>query len=149
MHALLEYETHKMHNGELPYSDGLSMEATRSEKQVTYLEPAQVSEVEVINGSNVNVKATHGLVLRPPWQRLENRYLVSSPQGQSTLYYEPYCVYDQNSLGKECVDIIITPAVKKFLPKFTLVSEPIKRWWSWNSSCKDGWPDRDVGERVL
>ncbi|CAN1154586.1 hypothetical protein LINPERHAP2_LOCUS20098 [Linum perenne] len=82
---------------------------------VTYLEPAQVSEVEVINGSNVNVKATHGLVLRPPWQRLENRYLVSSPQGQSTLYYEPYCVYDQNSLGKEC-------AVKKFLPKFTLVS---------------------------
>ncbi|CAN1133119.1 hypothetical protein LINPERHAP2_LOCUS7465 [Linum perenne] len=89
---------------------------------VTYLEPAQVSEVEVINGSNVNVKATPGLVLGPPWKRLENRYLVSSPQGQSTLYYEPYCVYDQNSLGKECVDIIITPAVKKFLPKFTLVS---------------------------
>ncbi|CAN1783626.1 Phosphatidylinositol 3,4,5-trisphosphate 3-phosphatase and protein-tyrosine-phosphatase PTEN2A [Linum perenne] len=42
-------------------------------------------------------------------------YLVSSPQGQSTLYYEPYCVYDQNSLGKEC-------AVRKFHPKFTLVS---------------------------
>ncbi|CAN1220369.1 Phosphatidylinositol 3,4,5-trisphosphate 3-phosphatase and protein-tyrosine-phosphatase PTEN2A, partial [Linum perenne] len=85
---------------------------------VTYLEPAQVSEVEVINCSNVNVKATPGLVLGPPWQRLENRYLVSSPQGQSTLYYEPYCVYDQNSLGKEC-------AVRKFHPKFTLVSAKI------------------------
>ncbi|CAN1289387.1 AT-rich interactive domain-containing protein 3 [Linum perenne] len=31
--ALLEYEKHKMHNGELPFSDGLSMEATRSENQ--------------------------------------------------------------------------------------------------------------------
>ncbi|CAN0926997.1 AT-rich interactive domain-containing protein 3 [Linum grandiflorum] len=31
--ALLEYEKHKMHNGELPFSDGLPMDATRIENQ--------------------------------------------------------------------------------------------------------------------
>ncbi|CAN1296317.1 hypothetical protein LINPERPRIM_LOCUS23099 [Linum perenne] len=90
--------------------------------EVTYLEPGQVSELEVKNGSKVTVKATPGPVLGPPWQRPENGYLVSSPQSKSTLYYEPHCVYDQNSLGKERADIVITPVVKQLLPMLTLVS---------------------------
>ncbi|CAN0870559.1 hypothetical protein LINGRAHAP2_LOCUS9567 [Linum grandiflorum] len=89
---------------------------------VMYLEPGQVSELEAKNGSKVTVKATPGPVLGPPWQRPENGYLVSSPQGESTLYYEPHCVYDQNFLGEEHADIVITPVVKQLLPALTLVS---------------------------
>lgn len=50
------------------------------------------------------------------------RYLVNSPQGQQTLYYEPHCVYNKSFLGKERADIVITPVIKQLLPYFTLVS---------------------------
>lgn len=50
------------------------------------------------------------------------RYLVTSPQDQLTLYYEPHCVYDKNFLEKERADIVISPVIKQLLPNFTLVS---------------------------
>ncbi|XP_031249643.1 uncharacterized protein LOC116107513 [Pistacia vera] len=89
---------------------------------VTYLEPGQSAEVEAKNGSKVKLKATAGPVLGPPWQRPENGYLVNSPQGQLTLYYEPHCIYNKNFLQKEHADIVISPVIKQQLPKFTLVS---------------------------
>ncbi|KAG6671429.1 hypothetical protein I3843_16G003400 [Carya illinoinensis] len=89
---------------------------------VTYIEPGQSSVIEARNGSTVRVQATPGPVLGPPWQRPENGYLVNSPQGQQTLYYEPHCVYNKSFLGKERADIIITPVIKQLLPNFTLVS---------------------------
>ncbi|KAK4850009.1 hypothetical protein QYF36_003023 [Acer negundo] len=91
-------------------------------KNVTYLEPGESYEIEVGNGSKVRVKATAGPVLGPPWQRPENGYLVISPQGQLTLYYEPHCVYNKSFVEKERADIVITPVIKQLLPKFTLVS---------------------------
>ncbi|GLT34493.1 hypothetical protein SLA2020_090030 [Shorea laevis] len=91
-------------------------------RNVTYLEPGQNSEVEAGNGSKVRIQATPGPILGPPWQRPENGYLVSSPQDQLTLYYEPHCVYNKNFLEKERADIVITPVIKQLLPKFTLVS---------------------------
>ncbi|XP_052481500.1 uncharacterized protein LOC105764563 isoform X2 [Gossypium raimondii] len=91
-------------------------------RNVTYLEPGQESEVEAANGSKVRIQATAGPVLGPPWQRPENGYLVISPQGQLTLYYEPHCVYDKDFLQKEHADIVITPVIKQLLPNFTLVS---------------------------
>ncbi|XP_039042290.1 uncharacterized protein LOC120181173 [Hibiscus syriacus] len=91
-------------------------------RNVTYLEPGQESEVESSNGSKVRIQATPGPVLGPPWQRPENGYLVISPQGQLTLYYEPHCLYNKDFLEKERADIIITPVIKQLLPKFTLVS---------------------------
>lgn len=51
-----------------------------------------------------------------------DRYLVGSPQGEITLYYEPHCVYNKNFLEKEQADIVITPVIKQLLPNFTLVS---------------------------
>ncbi|TYI51700.1 hypothetical protein E1A91_D12G194200v1 [Gossypium mustelinum] len=91
-------------------------------RNVTYLEPGQESEVEAENGSKVRIRATAGPVLGPPWQRPENGYLVISPQGQLTLYYEPHCVYNKDFLEKEHADIVITPVIKQLLPNFTLVS---------------------------
>lgn len=40
--------------------------------QVTYLEPGQSSNIEAGNGSKVQIQATAGPVLGPPWQRPEN-----------------------------------------------------------------------------
>ncbi|KAL0327035.1 UNVERIFIED_CONTAM: hypothetical protein Sangu_1781500 [Sesamum angustifolium] len=89
---------------------------------VTYLEPGQGSEIQLSNGSSVKIQATAGPVLGPPWQRPENGYLVTSPEGQLRLYYEPHCVYNENFLEKKQADIVITPVIKQLLPNFTLVS---------------------------
>ncbi|XAR65398.1 hypothetical protein NMG60_11009517 [Bertholletia excelsa] len=88
---------------------------------VTYLEPGQSSEIQASNGLQTKVQATPGPVLGPPWQRPENGYIVTSPQGQP-LYYEPHCVYKKDLLEKERADIVITPVIKQLLPNFTLVS---------------------------
>lgn len=89
---------------------------------VIYLEPGQDSEIEVSSGFQVKIKATAGPVLGPPWQRPENGYLVTSPKGALTLYYEPHCVYNKTFLEKDKADIVITPVIKQLLPNFTLVS---------------------------
>ncbi|XP_077245160.1 metallo-hydrolase/oxidoreductase superfamily protein [Tasmannia lanceolata] len=91
-------------------------------RNVTYLKPGQSSEIDGKNGSKVSVRATAGPVLGPPWQRPENGYLIISQQSQSTLYYEPHCVYNADFLQKERADIVITPVIKQLLPSFTLVS---------------------------
>lgn len=89
--------------------------------QVTYLEPGESTEIEGRNGSKCIVRATAGPVLGPPWQRPENGYILSSPEGR-TLYYEPHCVYNEELLKEERADIVITPVIKQLLPNFTLVS---------------------------
>ncbi|GER35948.1 metallo-beta-lactamase domain-containing protein [Striga asiatica] len=90
---------------------------------VTYLEPGEESEIKVNNGCNaVNIRATAGPILGPPWQRPENGYIVTSPNGKLRLYYEPHCVYNDKFVEKERADIVITPVIKQLLPNFTLVS---------------------------
>ncbi|GMH01866.1 hypothetical protein Nepgr_003705 [Nepenthes gracilis] len=88
---------------------------------VSYLEPGQFTEIEGREGSTVRIRATPGPVLGPPWQRPENGYLVTSLEGQLTLYYEPHCAYEEEFLMKEQADIVITPVIKQLLPNFTLV----------------------------
>ncbi|EPS62741.1 hypothetical protein M569_12046, partial [Genlisea aurea] len=90
---------------------------------ITYLVPGDCVEMGSSNGScSVKIRATAGPVLGPPWQRPENGYLVTCPEGQRTLYYEPHCVYDKSGLENERADIVITPVIKQLLPNFTLVS---------------------------
>lgn len=50
------------------------------------------------------------------------RYIVTSPQGQLSLYYEPHCAYYKEIVGKEKADIVITPVIKQLLRSYTLVS---------------------------
>jgi hypothetical protein len=40
--------------------------------QVTYLEPGEKTDLEGRSGAKVNICATAGPVLGPPWQRPEN-----------------------------------------------------------------------------
>ncbi|XP_072985851.1 uncharacterized protein [Typha latifolia] len=89
---------------------------------VTYLEPGQNTDVEGKNGMKVNICATAGPILGPPWQRPENGYIINYGESHLSLYYEPHCVYNQSFLEKYRADIIITPVTKQLLPSFTLVS---------------------------
>ncbi|CAL9109528.1 unnamed protein product [Musa textilis] len=91
-------------------------------KNVTYLEPGQSIDVEVKDRGMVNVCATAGPILGPPWQRPENGYIVESAQSHLTVYYEPHCVYNHSFLQNYQADIVITPVIKQMLPAFTLVS---------------------------
>ncbi|KAI3497910.1 hypothetical protein L1887_33529 [Cichorium endivia] len=58
----------------------------------------------------------------PPWKRPENGCIVTSPQGQLSLYYEPHCVYNKETVGKLRADIVITPVIKQLIQSSTLVS---------------------------
>lgn len=88
---------------------------------VTYVEPGESSEIGVVDTSKLRVLATAGPVLGPPWQRPENGYLVTTRQGQLSLYYEPHCVYDKELLENLQADVVITPVIKQLLPNFVLV----------------------------
>ena len=56
----------------------------------------------------------------PPWAKRENGFLFSeTAAGGITLYYEPHCDYDVNSLqGVDSVDIVITPGRQPRAPEF-------------------------------
>ena len=60
----------------------------------------------------------------PPWAKRENGFLFSeTAAGGITLYYEPHCDYDADSLqGVDSVDIVITPGVNQELLNFPLVT---------------------------
>ncbi|XP_020088358.1 uncharacterized protein LOC109710258 isoform X2 [Ananas comosus] len=89
---------------------------------VTYLEPGQKSVLEGKNGTNIQICATKGPILGPPWQRPENGYIIKFGQSNLTLYHEPHCVYDKSFVENYQADILITPVIKQLLPLFTLVS---------------------------
>ncbi|KAJ4770289.1 Metallo-hydrolase/oxidoreductase superfamily protein [Rhynchospora pubera] len=89
---------------------------------VTYLEPGEKTDLEGKDGAKVNICATAGPVLGPPWQRPENGYIVKPGENGLSLYYEPHCVYNESFLENYRADVVITPVIKQVLPFFTLVS---------------------------
>ncbi|KAJ3686078.1 hypothetical protein LUZ61_015242 [Rhynchospora tenuis] len=89
---------------------------------VTYLEPGEKTDLEGKGGAKVNICATAGPVLGPPWQRPENGYIVRPEENGLSLYYEPHCVYNESFLENYRADVVITPVIKQLLPFFTLVS---------------------------
>ena len=70
----------------------------------------------------IDIIATTGALLGPPWQQKENGYILK-PQSKSipSLYMEPHCMYDADELAKYSVDYVITPIVSQELPAYTLV----------------------------
>lgn len=90
-------------------------------KNITYLEPGQSSQLQGRMGSKLEIHATAGPILGPPWQRPENGYIITVG-GRHILYYEPHCVRNNSFLQNSQVDIVITPVTKQLLPSFTLVS---------------------------
>lgn len=94
-------------------------------RQLTLLHPGQKTIVHTSSGSSVEVHATEGALVGPPWQARENAYLVSSRRGPS-VYYEPHGDVDPQKLRRSGVraDVIITPVTEQRLPGLRLVHGP-------------------------
>lgn len=74
---------------------------------------------------SIEVTATTGALVGPPWQAKENGYILRAP-GFPSLYYEPHCMYDEEELSAVSVDCVITPIVAQKLPGYTLVDGDAK-----------------------
>jgi L-ascorbate metabolism protein UlaG (beta-lactamase superfamily) len=77
------------------------------------------------DGVKVDILATQGALLGPPWQAKENGYIIKAG-GYPSLYYEPHCMYSEEELSKFQVDCVITPIVAQRLPGYTLVDGDVK-----------------------
>lgn len=76
--------------------------------------------------TSVEVIATQGALLGPPWQAKENGYILrassSSNKGFPRIYYEPHCMFNPEELKQYEADVVITPVVSQELPAYTLVA---------------------------
>ncbi|CEM38552.1 unnamed protein product [Vitrella brassicaformis CCMP3155] len=72
------------------------------------LRPGESVPVYGDKGVRVDVTATSGALVGPPWQDRENGYLVTMPQGLK-LYYEPHCDYIPELIKGVSADVVITP----------------------------------------
>eukprot|EP00752_Nemacystus_decipiens_P005518 g4992.t1 len=96
--------------------------------RITYILPGQ-STVLSAGGRAVEIRATTGATLGPPWQQAENGFIVrpvaaegadKAPEGGS-LYYEPHLMFDDAELSKLKADVVIAPVVPQSVGPFTLV----------------------------
>eukprot|EP00904_Undaria_pinnatifida_P000822 jgi/Undpi1/10740/HiC_scaffold_29.g13188.m1 len=95
--------------------------------RVTYILPGQSTVVSKA-GRAVEVEATTGPTLGPPWQQAENGYFIRpsaagegvAPDG-GTLYMEPHLIFDESELSKRTADVVIAPVVAQNIGPFPLV----------------------------
>eukprot|EP00607_Mallomonas_marina_P011007 CAMPEP_0182424014 /NCGR_PEP_ID=MMETSP1167-20130531/10141_1 /TAXON_ID=2988 /ORGANISM="Mallomonas Sp, Strain CCMP3275" /LENGTH=241 /DNA_ID=CAMNT_0024603483 /DNA_START=339 /DNA_END=1064 /DNA_ORIENTATION=- len=91
---------------------------------VDFLSPGQSKSISK-ESKKIEITATAGALVGPPWQPTENGYIIKSlnpSSSTSSLYYEPHCMYDASELSRFQVDCVITPVVAQELPYFTLVA---------------------------
>lgn len=69
---------------------------------------------------SLNIRATSGALLGPPWQATENGYIVTARDFPS-VYYEPHVMFDATELADTSIDFVVTPIVAQKLPGYTLV----------------------------
>lgn len=76
--------------------------------------------------TSMEILATNGALLGPPWQQKENGYIVRPTKDSEAIfpsfYYEPHCMYDENEVKQYSVEAVITPVVSQELPAYTLVA---------------------------
>ena len=94
------------------------------EKKISVMSPMQ----KLLISKDIELVATSGALLGPPWKKKENGYILrktpssSSPSSSfPSIYIEPHCMYDENELAKYACDVVITPIVRQSLPAFELV----------------------------
>lgn len=81
------------------------------------------------DSSYVNVRATKGALVGPPWQRRENGYILrgsaSSASSCPSIYIEPHVEFNRRELSRlGPVDVVISPVSGQALPAFELVHGP-------------------------
>jgi L-ascorbate metabolism protein UlaG (beta-lactamase superfamily) len=98
-------------------------------KCIEVLSPGQSTAITA-RSTSVDIRATTGALLGPPWQSKENGYILRPIQANNfpSVYYEPHCMYEESELSKlSPVDIAIAPVTSQLLqplpllPSYTLV----------------------------
>mmetsp|Transcript_13804 Transcript_13804/g.20675 ORF Transcript_13804/g.20675 Transcript_13804/m.20675 type:complete len:318 (+) Transcript_13804:57-1010(+) len=98
------------------------------DQYISTIRPGEMFVFTNEKGNSVEIKATTGALLGPPWQPKENGYLIralptiSSVSDKYDLYYEPHCMFDEQELSQFSADVVITPIVSQELPAYTLVA---------------------------
>lgn len=107
-----------------PSAKALLMECGVKESMISTLLPGQKHEITK-DGTVVEILATNGALLGPPWQQKENGYImrsVTTPVSFPSVYYEPHCMYDEEELRRiGPIDYVIAPVVAQKLPGYVLV----------------------------
>ena len=107
-----------------PSAKTLLMSCGIPEEMITTLLPGQKHEIAK-GETKVEILATNGALLGPPWQQKENGYVMRSISPSSpfpSIYYEPHCMYDELELKRiGNIDYVIAPVVAQKLPGYTLV----------------------------
>ena len=95
------------------------------EEKMTIMSPSQ----KILLFKEIELIATTGALLGPPWKKKENGYIIrqksvsfTSSSSFPAIYIEPHCMYDEVELAKYNCDIVITPVVGQSLPAFELVA---------------------------
>lgn len=107
-----------------PSAKALLMDCGIPEKMITTLLPGQ--KHEIAKGKTVvEILATNGALLGPPWQQKENGYVMRSAASSTSfpsIYYEPHCMYDEVELKRiGPIDYVIAPVIAQKLPGYVLV----------------------------
>ena len=82
------------------------------------------------NNHAIQVRATQGALVGPPWQRRENGYVLRTHDGSKStsslsVYIEPHVEFNELELSRLApVDVVITPISGQALPAFELVHGP-------------------------
>ncbi|CAN0529060.1 unnamed protein product, partial [Ectocarpus sp. 8 AP-2014] len=92
--------------------------------RITYILPGQ-STVLSAGGRAVEIKATTGAILGPPWQQAENGVIVrpvaADGDEKGSLYFEPHLFFDESELSELHADVVITPVVRQKVGPYPLV----------------------------
>ena len=107
-----------------PSAKALLISCGIPENMITTLLPGQKHEIAK-SDTVVEILATNGALLGPPWQQKENGYVMRSKSPTSpfpSIYYEPHCMYDELELKRiGNIDYVIAPVVAQKLPGYILV----------------------------
>ena len=94
-------------------------------------EQTTVGSVTTSESTTINIRATSGALVGPPWQTRENGYILRPSQSSTTgkvgpsIYIEPHIEFQEEELKKEApVDVVITPIVGQRLPILDLIYGP-------------------------
>jgi L-ascorbate metabolism protein UlaG (beta-lactamase superfamily) len=92
-----------------------------SRDKISLLNPGEKKTISK-GSTSIDILATTGALVGPPWQKNENGYLIRSKNPSISLYYEPHCMFDEAELARLQADYVISPVVSQELPFYTLVA---------------------------
>lgn len=92
--------------------------------KISVLRPGEKTTLKKRSDDNldrVEVLATTGALLSPPWQAKENGYILKPSKSSSvsfpSVYFEPHCMFEPQELSNLSADYVISPiATQELIP---------------------------------